>query len=411
MGSSYQSTAFACYLGYIVQAIVINLTPILFIPLREQYNLSYTQLGMLVFINFVTQVVVDVVLSGLADKHGYRGLCLLGQSFAILGLAMFALTPHLFSNIYLGLVIATITFSGGGGLMEMLLSPIVDSFPEEVKIKAMSLLHSFYAWGQLAVIVITTILLFLLGSHSWSVIVGLWLIIPIITLLLFIKVPLAEPIAEESRMKPWDFIKHPYFLIAMLAILFGAAAEVSMAQWASAFFEKGLNLPKISGDLVGVASFACMLGVGRAIFGKYGARINLHGVLIYGSLLAAVCYLVIALSPIPWISAIFCGLCGILVCLLWPGTLVISSEKFPMAGAVLFALLAASGDIGAAAGPWVISFVTDSVVGASWAINTAASFGITTEQLGLRIGMLVGIIFPLACLLCHIYLKNQKSKK
>jgi MFS family permease len=406
---SYKSTAIACYIGNFVQAIVINLAPILFIPLRVLYGLSYTQLGLLVLINFSTQVAVDILLSGLADKHGFRGLCVLGQVLAILGLGLFALTPFIFSNLYFGFVISTIIFSGGGGLMEMLLSPIVDSIPTDVKATAMSVLHSFYAWGQLSVIVITTLFLFLFGISSWPIITALWLIVPIANAILFSVVPLCPPISKAERTKLKDFLKHPYFLIALFAILLGGASEVGMAQWASAFLEKGLDLPKIFGDLVGVAMFALMLGIGRAIFGKYGKQINMNNILILGSALAIVCYFLVAVSLNPIIPVIFSGICGIAVSLLWPGSLVLVSEKFPKAGARIFALMAAGGDIGAAVGPWLISYITDSAFEWQLTQELSSSIGLTGEQIALRFGMLTGIMFPFLCLLCHIYLKKYKS--
>jgi MFS family permease len=406
---SYKDTAIACYLGIIVQAIVINLTPILFIPLRELYGFSYSQLGLLVLINFVTQVLVDIGLSNVIDKHGFRIFTTIGQACVIGGLILFALTPLLFQNgdIYLGLVIATVIFSAGGGLMEMLLSPIVNSIPTDVKATAMSVLHSFYAWGQVAVILFTTLLIFLFGIQSWSIIVMLWLVIPCITLGLFIKVPLAPAIPETQRTKMKDYIKNPYFIVAIIAIAMGGSSEVSMAQWASAFAERGLSLPKVSGDVFGVAFFALMLGVGRFIYGKYGTKINVNKFMIYGSLTAIGCYFLIALSPIPSISLIACGICGFAVCLLWPGTLVITSEKFPLAGTSIFALMAAGGDIGASVGPWAISAVTDSIIQNPAFLSIAAHWGITIEQFGLRLGILFGIIFPIFCLICHIWLNKH----
>ena len=299
-------------------------------------------------------------------------------------------------------------FSGGGGLMEMLLSPIVDSIPTEVKSTAMSVLHSFYAWGQLCVIVLTTLLLFILGVHRWPIIVGFWLIFPAVNFFLFLKAPLADPLHESERMKIKDYLKHPYFIVAFCAILLGGATEVSMAQWASAFMERGISLPKISGDLLGVAMFALMLAIGRTLYGKFGAKINVHNVMIYGSLIAILCYLIIALSPIPALSLIACAICGIAVTLLWPGTLVISSEKFPRAGASMFALLAAGGDMGASFGPWLVSFVTDNVSDVPSFVELANSLGLTMEQFGLRAGILVGTLFPILCLACHIWLKKKK---
>jgi len=407
---SYKTTAIACYLGNFTQSIIINLTPVIFIPLKEIYNLSYTQLGSLVLVNFLTQILVDIILSRVADKYGFRFFTLLGQGFAIVGLALFALSPFLFpSRVYGGLIVSTIIFSGGGGLMEMLLSPIVDSIPTDVKSTAMSVLHSFYAWGQLSVIVLTTLLIFLVGENNWPYIVAGWIIIPIIDFVLFLNVPFAAPVQESDRMRMIDYLKNPFFIIAFFAILLGGATEVSMAQWASAFMERGLSLPKISGDLLGLAAFALFLAIGRTLYGKYGTKIDVHKVMIIGAFISIFCYLVVALSPYAPLSLIACATCGIAVTLLWPGTLVISSEKFPFAGASMFAILAAGGDMGASFGPWIISFVTDNVSRIPSMVNLANKLGLTLEQFGLRAGILIGTIFPILCFMCHIWLKKHKS--
>ena len=393
---SYKSTILACYIGYFVQATVINLAPILFIPLKEQFGLTYSQLGSLVLINFLTQVLFDVAFSKSVDKYGFRLFAVPAHILCSLGFVLFAFTPFVFTkNIYLGLILSTVIFSGGGGLLELLISPIIDAIPGDDKTGAMSLLHSFYAWGQVTVIILTSFFLFIFGIDKWPIIVLFWAIPPLINTFIFSKVPLAQKVHESNVMKIRELIVNPIFIIAFFAIMFGAASEVTMNQWASTFMEKSLSMPKVYSDIIGMGSFAVMLGIGRLIYGKYGSKINVSKVMIYGSLLACMCYIVVALSPINSISLIACAFCGIFVSLLWPGTLVVASEKLPLAGASMFALLAAAGDVGASIGPWLVGFVTDLV-----SSNTGNS--------GLRFGLLIASILPIITMILHKYLYNLK---
>lgn len=407
---SYKSTTMACYIGYFAQAIVINLAPILFIPLREQFGLSYSQLGSLIFINFVTQLIVDIAFSKSVDKHGFRLFAISGHILCAIGLATFAILPNvLSSNSYLALLIGTLIFSAGGGLLELLISPIIDAIPTDDKATAMSLLHSFYAWGQVTFIIVTTIFLFIFGKDKWPIIVLVWAMVPLVNSFIFSKVPLAQKLHESQVMKVRALIKNPIFIIAFFSIMLGAASEVTMNQWASTFMEKGLMLPKVIGDTAGMCMFAVMLGIGRAIYGVYGSRFNVNKVMIYGSMGAVVCYVVVALSPYNSLSIIACAMCGIFVSLLWPGTLVVASEKLPLAGASMFALLAAAGDLGAAAGPAITGAITDFA-----SSNIAPAFttlNMAPEQLGLRIGLIIAAIFPVLATISFTILMKYRSKK
>ncbi len=324
---------------------------------------------------------------------------------------MFAFTPVIFkNNVYIGFVISTIVFSGSGGLLELLLSAIVDAIPTKEKEKAMSMLHSFYAWGQVTVVIVTTLFLFIFGSKSWYIIVLLWSILPFLNSFLFAKVPLSQKLHASEVMSIKDLLSNSIFIVAFLAIALGGASEVTISQWSSSFMEKGLGLPKIMGDILGMCGFAVMLGIGRVLHGFYGHKVNIHKIMIYGSFLAIFCYIIIALSPFNTLSLITCCIVGICVSLLWPGTLVIASEKLPLAGASMFALLAAGGDIGAASGPWLTGVITDfseKIV----PIEFLNQISLTTEQLGLRIGILLSALYPLLCLICHIRLKNISSNK
>ncbi|MGL5544581.1 MAG: MFS transporter [Cetobacterium sp.] len=386
---SYQPTINACYLGNFVQATVINLPAILFVIFRETFNLNYQQLGFLVFVNFTTQIIVDLVFSGLVDKYGFRRFVVSAHLLVFIGFILFALAPTLPYDIYNIFLIATIIFSCGGGLLELLLSPIVNSIPTDEKAAAMAILHSFYAWGQLTVIVVTALLLHFFGNNSWSSIVLMWSIPAALNSYLFFVAPLAPPIEESVRQKSRELVKIPFFLVAIATIAFSGAAEVSMAQWSSAFAEKVLNLPKILGDFGGIAMFAVFLGVGRVGYGKYSTKIDLSKIMIYGAVLAFFCYIILAFSTIKILSLGAIAVGGLSVSLLWPGTLVLTSEKFPLAGASMFAIMAAGGDLGAAVGPWVIGSVAE------------------LSKFGLRGGILLGSIFPIGTLLCLLWIRRE----
>ena len=400
---SYRSTAIACYMGNIVQSVVINLTPILFIPLREQFGLSFQQLGFLILVNFITQVACDILFSNLIDKIGFRPLALLAHVLTVIGFVLFALSPFFFSTPYIGFLLATIIFSGAGGLLEVLLSPIINAIPTDEKAAAMSIMHSFYAWGQVGVIVITTFALFVFSRASWPWIVLCWSILPIANFLLFCRVPLAPPVPEEHRQGMRMLITKPFFLMIFLVILLGGAAENSIAQWTSAFMEKAVNLPKVVGDVGGMSMFALMLGLGRLLHGKFGARFDLSRVMRLGALCAFVCYIIVAVSPIPFFSLLACAACGFMVSLMWPGSLVLAAEKYPMAGSWMFAILACGGDIGCSLGPWLIGLLTDHLPQLPAVSTLAGSLGLSADQIGLRLGMLGSAIFPLGAFVCLLW--------
>jgi MFS family permease len=407
---SYKSTVNACYIGNLVQSIVINLTPVLFIPLREQFGLSFEQLGLLILINFFTQVIVDIAFSGLVDIYGFRPFIVTTPVLAAIGFLVFAFTPHLFSHPYTGFIIGTIIFSSSGGLLELLLSPIVNSIPTDEKTTAMTVLHSFYSWGQVTVVLVTTLLIFLFGRTHWPEIILFWTLFPLINFFMFLKAPLAPPIPEKDRIGMKELIWKPFFIVAFLAIAFGGAAEASISQWTSAFMEKGLQIPKVVGDTAGLCMFAMMMGIGRVYFGSMGRKLNINKSVITGSFLAIFCYFTVALSPSPLLSLAACALCGLAVSLLWPGTLLIASNKYPLAGAWLFAILAAGGDIGASIGPWSVGFITDQSQQFAWFHQLAKLTGLTAEQLGLRLGLLAASVFPISAFLCFSWLGDKNKR-
>ncbi|MGL4737392.1 MAG: MFS transporter [Cellulosilyticaceae bacterium] len=399
MQQNYRLTTVSCFVGIFVQAIITNLTAILFIPLMELYGLNYIHLGILVAVNFSAQVASDIIFSGVIDKVGYKKLVMPATVFAFAGLLLFGAAPYLFENVFVGILLATIVFAASSGLLEILLSPIINAIPGNDKGPAMSLMHSFYAWGQVVTIIVTTLLLLVLGRTKWQLILVMWAVVPVINFFMFLRAPFPPTIAEEHRQNMKDLILHPFYLFALAAIFFGAGTEVVMNQWSSAFMEKALSLPKVAGDLLGMCGFAVMLGVGRTVYGVYGQKLNVNKLLIGGSLAGIACYIVVALSPINGINLLACALCGLAASLLWPGTLIITADRFAMAGAWLFAILAAAGDVGAAFGPWLTGEVVNSMLVTQ------------PEQIAIRLGILASVIFPIGAVACHIVLARMGRKQ
>lgn len=400
---NYRSTIIACYIGNFVQAIALNVTPILLIPLRSLYGISFAQFGFLVMINFITQVAVDVLFAKSVDKHGFRPFVVVAQILCLAGFVLFGFAPVFFpNNVYFGLLLGTMLFAGSGGLMELLLSPIVDAIPTKEKDKAMALLHSFYGWGQAVVVVVTTLAVFF--NINWQIIILGWAFVPFLNAILFAKVPLCQKHPDDIKIGVRKLLKSPLFIICFFAIAFGGAAEVTMAQWASAFVEKGLLVPKVVGDMLGTAGFAVMLASGRALYASNIKKPALSSLLCVGSVLAFICYIVAALSPFAWLSILACAVCGLACSLLWPGTLVLASAKMPKAGASLFALLAAGGDLGAAFGPWLAGETVTAGIAHAQQIGNA-----TPDAFGLRSGLILAAAFPIFCFILHILIKKDKS--
>jgi fucose permease len=395
---TYKWTTIACYIGNLAGALITNLTPILFIPLRTQFGLSLEQLGLLIFINFTTQVAIDLLFSRIVDKHGFRPFIVTAQILTVIGFFTFALSPLVFPQPYMGFVIGTIIFSGAGGLHELLLSPIVNAIPTDDKEKAMSILHSFYAWGVIIVVLVTSSLMSIFGTHIWPLIMMGWAIVPFFNFFLFLYVPLGKPFAQETHMELKELFQQRFFWVAILLIIAGGSSEVSIAQWASAFLERGLGIPKIWGDIFGVCMFSFMLGLGRAIYGHYGKRIYIEKVMQWGALGAFICYIIMVFAQNNLLSISACMFTGFAVSLLWPGTLVIASKRFPQAGASMFAILAAGGDIGCSVVPWMVGFVAEST-------------GINAEQYGLRLGILIASFLPIIAFCCLIWIRKHKDQR
>ncbi len=408
---SYQSTIIACNIGLFTQAVAINLIPTLFIPLKEQFGLSYGQLGMLVLINFITQLFCDIIFSNSADKHGFRPIAILSPSLIFSGLILFALSPYICPTNPLHLfIISTIIFSSGSGLAEVVLSPIVNAIPTDEKVRAMSFLHASYCWGFVTVVSLTTIFIQIFSRTSWQYIMLAWSLLPLVNAILFCKVPIADGIPEEKRQSMKELIKNKYFIVFLIIIFAGGSAELSISQWASSFIEKGINLPKVAGDILGVCGFAVMMGIGRTVSGKLGSRLDTSKIMMHGTIVLALCMVIAAISPFSWLNILAIIVGGLAVSLQWPGTLMIAADFFPFAGAWMFAILAAAGDVGASFAPWLLGNIADCISSSQSVIELAQMFSITTEQIGLRTAMLFGAIFPLVGFVALSWYRRNQNK-
>lgn len=391
MKDKYQNTMYACFVGYIVQAIVNNFVPLLFLTFESSYGIPLSQITMLITFNFGIQLLVDLLSAKFVDKIGYRVSIVMAHIFAALGLAGLVVLPDLLPNAFAGLLIAVVIYAIGGGLIEVLISPIMESCPSENKEKAMSLLHSFYCWGHVGVVLLSTLFFWFFGIANWKILALLWVIIPVCNGILFCKVPIAPLIEEgETGMSLWELCKNRIFWILMLMMMCAGASEQAVSQWASTFAEQGLGVSKTIGDLAGPMSFAILMGSARAFYGKFGDRIDLDKFMQASSLLCIVSYLCISLSPSPLFSLIGCSLCGLSVGIMWPGTFSKASAALRNGGTAMFALLALAGDVGCSGGPTLVGFVT----------------GLASDDL--KKGILAGIIFPILLIVGIVSLKKAK---
>lgn len=382
---------YACFVGYIVQAIVNNFVPLLFLTFESSYGIPLSQITMLITFNFGIQLLVDLLSAKFVDKIGYRVSIVMAHIFAALGLAGLVVLPDLLPNAFAGLLIAVVIYAIGGGLIEVLISPIMESCPSENKEKAMSLLHSFYCWGHVGVVLLSTLFFWFFGIANWKILALLWVIIPVCNGILFCKVPIAPLIEEgEIGMSLWELCKNRIFWILMLMMMCAGASEQAVSQWASTFAEQGLGVSKTIGDLAGPMSFAILMGSARAFYGKFGDRIDLDKFMQASSLLCIVSYLCISLSPSPLFSLIGCSLCGLSVGIMWPGTFSKASAALRNGGTAMFALLALAGDVGCSGGPTLVGFAT----------------GLASDDL--KKGILAGIIFPILLIVGIVSLKKAK---
>lgn len=356
---SYRCTIYACYLGYITQGIGNNLAPLLFLIFQAEFGFSLTEITFVVTLNFGIQLMIDLFGAFFADRLGYRICCVAGDFCSAVGLAGMAVFPFLFPSAYAGLLTAVVLYAIGGGINEVLVSPIVEACPTENKTAAMSLLHSFYCWGVVGVVLLSTLFLFVFGKGSWRILCVLWAIVPLVTSLLFVFVPINSLTESGASMSVGGLARTGLFWV-LFALMFSAgASEAAMAQWASAFAEAGLGVNKTTGDILGPCLFAVFQGVTRVAFAKYSDRLDIRKSLVFSAVLCVLCYFMAALSPWPVLSLFGGALTGCAIAIMWPGVFSLASKRLPKGGTAMFALLALAGDIGCGSGPTAVGIIAD----------------------------------------------------
>lgn len=400
----------ACYTTNISMSIVGNISPVLFVTFRNLYGISYSLLGLLVLVNFVTQLTVDLLFSFFSHKFNIPVAVKITPVLVAIGLLIYALYPmFLPQTAYVGLVIGTIIFSAAGGLVEVLISPVIAALPSDNPERDMSKLHSVYAWGVVGMIVITTVYLLVFQAVNWQWLALGFIIVPLCACVLFARAKLPQMQTPEKASGVAEFMKKPALWLCVFAIFLGGASECTMAQWSSSYIEKALGIPKVWGDIFGVAVFSMTLGLGRSLYAKYGKRIE--KILFLGAAGATVCYVVAAVSNVPIIGLVACGLTGFCVSMLWPGSLIVAADKMPTGGVFMYAMMAAGGDLGASVAPQLVGLITDGVAGNAALEQTALQWGLTAEQLGMKAGLLVGALFALGATVIYLYILQSKKKK
>lgn len=392
MTFQYKHTIRACFTGYIVQAIVNNFAPLLFITFQEQYHIPLSQITILITFNFILQLIIDFLSAFFIDKIGYRTAAVMAHILAAAGLILLPILPEVFADSFIGLLIAVMIYAIGGGLLEVIISPIVEACPSESKEKTMSLLHSFYCWGAVGVVLLSTLFFFVFGTQNWKFLAVFWAMIPLANTFLFLKVPIAPLIADgENGLSIKELFKTKLFWLFMLLIICSGACEQAVSQWASTFAERGLGVSKSIGDLAGPALFSILMGSSRLIYGKFGEKINLNKMMLGSGCLCVLSYLIISLSSSPVLGFIGVAMCGFSVGILWPGTFSKASASIRGGGTAMFALLALGGDLGCSGGPTFVGMI-------------ASACGDDLKK-----GILAAIIFPL--LLILILFATRSTKK
>ena len=387
---NYNKTITACFIAYIVQAIVNNFAPLLFLTFSNTYNIPLTQITFLVTINFTIQLTIDLLSVYFVDKIGYKNSLLIAHGLAFLGLLSLAILPNVITP-FVGLLISVFIYAIGGGLLEVIISPVMEAIPTDNKEKAMSLLHSFYCWGQVGVVLISTIFFYFFGINNWKILAVVWSIIPLLNLLFIAKVPVPSLLGEEETgMSVKELFSTKIFYLVIILMILSGACEQAVSQWASTFAESGLGVSKTMGDLLGPMFFAIMMGTSRLIYGKKGDKMPLKKYMILTSILCLISYLVIGFTNNPYIGLLGMGICGFSVGLLWPGTFSLASKALPKGGTALFALLALGGDVGCSGGPTLVGLFSGESI---------------------KDGIRISTIFPILLIICLIIFINYEKKE
>ena len=395
MKLDYRHTKYACYMSYICSAVVNNFAPLLFVVFQKNYGLGLDELAIIISLNFFVQMIVDFLGAKYVDKIGYRGSLIIALSAVGLGLVSMGTLPMLLSP-YIGLMISVCIYAIGSGLLEVMVSPTVEALPSDAKAASMSLLHSFYCWGSVLVVVVSTLYFRFFGVDNWRILCFIWAVLPCLTIALFTKVPIIPFGKEEDRAPLKKMFSQKVFWLFALIMLSAGAAELAVSQWASLFAETGLGVSKATGDLLGPCLFAVMMGIARALYGKFGERLRVGKALIISGFICIVGYLITVFSPMPVISLLGCGVCGFGVAIMWPGTLSLATENKLSGGTALFGLLAMAGDIGCSSGPALVAAVSErySILGSD-----------------LKAGLLCAVLFPIILVTGVMAIRIKMYKK
>ena len=393
MQKNYRKTLMACYLGFITQAICANFAPLLFLTFHKDYQISLGHIALIPTAFFLTQLIVDALCAQYVDKIGYRRAIVGSQVTSALGLAGLAVLPEMLGDPFIGVILCVILYAIGSGLMEVLGSPIVEACPFDNKDAVMSLLHSFYCWGSVAVVLLSTVFFAVFGVACWKILACLWAIVPLWNIVNFLRCPIEHLVEDGQGMTIRQLCKAPLFWLAVLLMVCSGASELAMAQWASAYAEAALGLSKTLGDLLGPCLFAITMGISRVLYGKYGEKVELTSFMLGSGALCLVCYLLASMTVAPIWGLVGCIACGFSVGIMWPGTLSITSARMPLGGTALFALLAMAGDLGGAFGPSMVGYATQ----------------LAGDDL--RAGLQVGCIFPIGLMIGLIIMRRMTKKK
>ena len=385
---NYKKTQLACYLGFVTQAICANFVPLLFITFHSVYDISFSRLALISSCFFVTQLIVDFLCAGIVDKLGYRACIIAAEITSGLGLAGLALLPDLLPVPFYGILTCVIIYAIGSGLTEVLVSPIIEACSYENKDSVMSLLHSFYCWGWVGVVVFSTLFFTVFGIEHWRILALLWSIIPFYNICNFAVCPIETLVEEGKSMTMLALFKTKVFWVFIILMLCAGSSEIAMGQWASAFAESALHVSKTVGDLAGPCGFAVCMGISRVLYGKFGEKVDLTIFMMASGILCLACYLLAGLARVPMAGLIGCALCGFSVGIMWPGSISLSSKILPTGGTAMFALLALAGDLGGAAGPAIIGNVSQSAAN------------------NLQAGILAGIGVPIVLVISVLYIRR-----
>ena len=389
---NYKKTQIACYLGFITQAISANFAPLLFLTFRDIYGISIEKIALIPFVFYLTQLLIDFAATKFADKIGYRICVVISQMISTVGLVLMAILPEILPVPFIGILISVVFYAIGSGLVEVLVSPIVEACPFENKDGMMSLLHSFYCWGAVGVILGSTLFFAVFGVNNWKILTLIWALIPLVNTFNFMTCPIEHLLEDGESLSIRKLLSLPLFWLMILLMICAGASEAAMAQWASAFTESALGVSKTIGDLAGPCLFAVFMGISRMLYGKMSEKLDLTKTMLLCGMMCTVCYLLASLSPLPFLGLTGCALCGTAVGIMWPGTLSLSSQKCPKGGTAMFAFLALAGDLGATVSPAMVGSLSETAGG------------------NLKIGLLVATIFPILLVIDLIVLNGSVNK-